>query len=182
MDRDKLIDLITVQNLVLLILCFGWLWLFPNPNLWAQIRIGPELWLALPAAALLLTAGALGIRWIPALRNAQLYLDRELFRHLRPRDLVQVGLLAGVAEELCFRGLLQSAWGLIPASLCFGLLHLPGFQHWAYAVWATLMGLCLGLIYLYFDNLLLVMLIHAGNNSLALLLWPKLRSGFETQS
>ena len=125
MNRDDLLRLLLVQNLVLLILSFGWLYVFPNPAVYAAIRVEPALLWALPAAIALLGAGALAVTLIPALRKAQLYVARQLFESLGPQDIVSVGLLAGVAEELFFRGLVQNAWGLIPASLLFGIMHLP---------------------------------------------------------
>ncbi|HEY9842902.1 MAG TPA: CPBP family intramembrane glutamic endopeptidase [Candidatus Obscuribacterales bacterium] len=181
MNRNELLGLITVQNLVLLILSFGWLWFFPNPQLLGDIRFEARLLWSLPVAVGLLVAGALAIRWIPALRAAHQFLDHEIFRHLLPSDGLYLGLLTGVAEELMFRGLLQNAWGLLPASLCFGVLHLPGLRHWAYAVWATLMSLVLGGLYLLTDNLLLVMLVHIINNTLALVLWPRMRKWYREE-
>lgn len=175
LDREQVLRLLTIQNLVLLILCFGWLCFFPRPELYASIKLDSTLLWVLPLALGLLTASSLAIVLIPALRQAQAYLDKQIFSHLKPSDGLYVGLLTGVAEELCFRGLLQNAWGILPASLCFGLLHMPSLQYWPYAIWAGLMGLALGGIYLLSDNLLLVMLVHALNNLLAVVLLPQLR-------
>lgn len=175
MTRGEILRLLTVQNLLMLIFCFGWLMFFPRPAFWQSIRIEPLLLGCLPATAVLFLASLLALRWIPPLRRAQAFLDQELFRQLRPRDAVYVSLLPGVAEEMLFRGLLQPAWGLAWTSLAFGLMHLPALRHWSYAVWAALMGLLLGSLYLLSGNLLLVILTHLGNNTLSLLLWPRFR-------
>lgn len=172
MTRAEILRLITVQNLVLLIVCLGWLWIWPNPGLLAAIRVDGQLFWAPLAALAMLAAGSVVMRLVPPLRRAQLFLDQALFSKLLPQDAFYLGLLPGVAEELMFRGLLQQSWGLLPAAVSFGLLHVPGLEHWSYAVWATLMGLALGAVYLHTGNLLLVMLIHVLNNVLALLLWP----------
>lgn len=77
-----------------------------------------------------------------------------------------VSLLAGVGEELLFRGVIQDALvepvGLWPAlalaSVIFGLLH------WitpAYGLIATLVGAYLGAIYIWTGNLLAPIVIHA---------------------
>ncbi|MEQ9364540.1 MAG: CPBP family intramembrane glutamic endopeptidase, partial [Leptospirales bacterium] len=90
-----------------------------------------------------------------------------LFHKLSVFDLLLISLLAGVGEELLFRGLLQPAigyWtgplgGLLVASVLFGLAHLitP-----TYAIMAGLMGLVIGWSSMYTENLLTAILIHAA--------------------
>ena len=91
---------------------------------------------------------------------------RPWFRSCTLFDLATVALLAGLSEELLFRGLLQdlvSRWfhpwlALACASLLFGLLHTitP-----TYALLATLMGGYLGWLYLRTGNLLVAVVAHA---------------------
>lgn len=168
--------MLTVQNLCLLIGAFAWLWFEPRPELFASIRFDDSLLYAVPLAVLMLLLSTLGILTIPALQRAHLYLDHLLFKHFQSSDAIYIGVVAGVAEEFVFRGLLQSAWGLIPASLCFGFMHLPALRHYSFAIWATLMGLLLGVVYQFTGNLLLVMLAHILNNSFALWIWPRFRA------
>ncbi len=176
--RKELLKLVLLQNSALLLSSATWLWFFPNSRLWTQLRLEPVLIVAPFFALLLIAAGAMAMRLFKPLREAQLWLDQQLFSILKPQDALLIGLLTGIAEELCFRGLLQNSWGLLTASFVFGLMHMPGLQHWAYAVWACCMGLVLGLIYQYSDNLLLVMAVHVCNNCLALWLWPRLRAAY----
>lgn len=176
--RKELLKLVLLQNSLLLLSSAAWLWFFPNPRLWGQLKFELALVLSPFLALLLIAAGAIAMRLFKPLREAQLWLDQQLFSILKPQDALFIGLLTGIAEELCFRGLLQNSWGLLPASIVFGLMHMPGLQHWAYAVWASCMGLVLGLMYLYTDNLLLVMAVHVWNNCLALWLWPRLRTAY----
>ncbi|MFL5242479.1 MAG: CPBP family intramembrane glutamic endopeptidase [Gemmataceae bacterium] len=88
-------------------------------------------------------------------------------------DLALLSLLAGIGEEMLFRGVIQAsldAWlgpwlALALASLVFGLLHAltP-----AYAVLATLAGAYLGFIWLAAGNLLVVIEAHALYDFIAL--------------
>ncbi len=82
-------------------------------------------------------------------------------------DLAGIALLAGLGEEMLFRGVLQGAFsrwmdnvwlGLVLASILFGLVHAitP-----TYALFATLLGLYLGWLWLVQGNLLLVVVAHA---------------------
>lgn len=84
-----------------------------------------------------------------------------------------LSLLAGVGEELLFRGAVQG-WlslhlgpgpALLLASLLFGLVH---FVSLAYCVVATGLGVVLGTAYLWSGSLGLVMAWHALYDLLAL--------------
>ncbi len=101
-----------------------------------------------------------------------------LFHRLSIFDLLLISLLAGVGEELLFRGLLQPAigyWtgpigGLIAASVLFGLAHLitP-----TYAIMAGLMGAVIGWASMYTENLLTAIVIHAAYDFIALTFFLK---------
>jgi membrane protease YdiL (CAAX protease family) len=91
-------------------------------------------------------------------------------------DLIWMGLLPGLSEELLFRGVMLPAIGLnvngvIFSSLCFGVLHLSGLQQWPYVVWATVIGLVLGTSALVSGNLLVPIAAHITTNLLASLVW-----------
>jgi membrane protease YdiL (CAAX protease family) len=87
--------------------------------------------------------------------------------------LMTLSVLAGVGEELLFRGAVQGwlAWHLndalaiLLASLLFGLVHYLSF---AYFVMATGLGLVLGIAYWMTDSLLLVMVWHGVYDIIAL--------------
>jgi membrane protease YdiL (CAAX protease family) len=88
-------------------------------------------------------------------------------------DLLGISILAGLGEEMLFRGVLQSkfilwagvGWGVAIASVLFGLLHAVTP---AYTVLATLMGAYLGVVFWWTNNLLVVVLMHALYDFLAL--------------
>lgn len=89
-----------------------------------------------------------------------------LFRDRRQGPIVLVSLLAGFGEELLFRGVLQ-VWltdliGVVLAVLlvavAFGLVH---YLSRMYFLFATGLGLYLGLLYEVTGNLLVVCLVHA---------------------
>lgn len=60
---------------------------------------------------------------------------------LRWPEMVILSGLAGLSEEVFFRGVLQQEIGIVCASLVFGMLHAISLP---YVVWATLMGGYLG--------------------------------------
>ncbi|MEE2763680.1 MAG: CPBP family intramembrane glutamic endopeptidase [Pseudomonadota bacterium] len=90
-----------------------------------------------------------------------------------PAVLVLLSVLAGVGEELLFRGAVQG-WlvahtgpvtALLAASVLFGLVHYVSFT---YFLVATGLGLILGAAYLFSESLLLVMVWHAVYDMIAL--------------
>ena len=124
-------------------------------------------------------ASSLVYRLWPAYRlSADYYLEFVLKPLLWP-DLIWVGLLPGLSEELLFRGVMLPAFGLnvtgvVVSSLCFGILHISGFQHWPYIIWATAVGLLLGYSALATGNLLVPIVAHIFTNLVASCFW-KLR-------
>jgi hypothetical protein len=62
---------------------------------------------------------------------------------IRPRHALAFGLLAGIPEEILFRGALQPIIGLLGASILFGLAHAVTRLYMVYAIIA---GLLLGLL------------------------------------
>jgi hypothetical protein len=99
------------------------------------------------------------------------FLEEEvfpLFQSLSTRDVVVLVVLAGVGEEILFRGAIQQEIGLWGASVLFGILHGPSRSLWVLAVWATLMGAALGLLYQASGNLVVPALAHALYDGVAL--------------
>lgn len=111
----------------------------------------------------------------PYKKSANYYLEIVLKPLVIP-DLIWLGLLPGLSEELLFRGVMLPALGydhiaVIMSSLCFGILHLSGTQQWAYVIWATIVGIILGYSALLSDNLLVPVVAHAVNNLVSSCLW-----------
>ena len=91
-----------------------------------------------------------------------------LFRRASVSDLLVVAALAGLGEELLFRGVLQDEFGIWIASAVFGLLHGPSRELWPLALWATVMGVLLGALYQASGNLFVPALAHALYDGAAL--------------
>lgn len=84
---------------------------------------------------------------VPSLhRVGRLLMSVVDMRALRFHHALLLGLLAGIPEEILFRGAMQPAWGLLLASVIFGALHAISF---AYFLYATGAGLLLGLLALW---------------------------------
>lgn len=100
----------------------------------------------------------------------------EVFKDMAhaPLGMVSIALVAPLVEELVFRAGIEGymlrhggkAWIAIGvSSLAFGLIHLNPVQ----VVFATLVGLLLGLLYWRTRHIWLCALVHITNNALALI-------------
>ncbi|TVQ01562.1 MAG: CPBP family intramembrane metalloprotease [Planctomycetaceae bacterium] len=99
---------------------------------------------------------------------------------LRPMELIAISIAAGVGEELLVRGWLMAWWigplesatpvrlavALIGSALVFGLMH-PVTP--IYVVLATLMGIYLGWVVIWTENLLIAIVAHAAYDAVQLL-------------
>ena len=85
-------------------------------------------------------------------------------------EIAALALLSGLVEEILFRGAIQPVFGLIPASLLFGLAHFvprKAFLPWsAYAVFA---GFLLGSLFELTHNLVPPVLAHSVINFVLIL-------------
>ena len=122
------------------------------------------------------TASSLVYRLWPAYRrSADFYLEFVLKPLILP-DIIWVGLLPGLSEELLFRGVMLPALGfnitgVIISSICFGVLHLSGSEQWPYVVWATAVGLLFGFSALLTGNLLVPLVAHVLTNLVSSYSW-----------
>lgn len=161
--------------IVLLVVAKLWLYLGNVTLLPVQFTVNSLIWgLSLGAGITLLSS--LVYRLWPAYgRSAEQYLKLVLTPLLLP-DLIWLGLLPGLSEELVFRGVMLSALGanitaLIISSLCFGILHYSGSQQWPYVIWATVVGLTLGYVTLVTGNLAIPIVAHIFTNFISGCFW-----------
>jgi uncharacterized protein len=185
LTRSQLLVAMGVTAVMLLVVAKLWLQLGSVSLLSIQLT-GWEALLGLGVGGLITGGSSLVYRLWPAYRkSADLYLNLVLKPLLWP-DLIWLGLLPGLSEELLFRGVMLPALGLdtsalILSSLCFGILHMSGWEQWPYAIWATVVGLLLGFCALSTGNLLVPIVAHIVTNLVSSLLW-KLDNGGRTNS
>lgn len=192
LTRRQIVGLaITVEAvLVVIALAGAWWWKLPL-----------ERWLFWSTEVALVGIGGAGVllgclllcHRFPAGQIARLMklvdeLVKPLFRECRTVDVLVISIVAGVGEELLFRGLIQggltlwlvpalgpgsgTALALVVASVLFGLAHYLSLE---YAVFATVLGMMLGAMFIVTGNLLVPILAHAIYDFVALLILTRNR-------
>ena len=161
--------------IVLLVAAKLWLYLGNVVLLPVQFTVNGLLWGLTLGLGITIISGLIYRIWPAYGRSADQYLKLILTPLLWP-DLIWLGLLPGLSEELVFRGVMLSALGantaaLIISSLCFGILHFSGSQQWPYVIWATVVGLILGYVTLLTGNLLVPIVAHVFTNFISGCLW-----------
>ena len=110
-----------------------------------------------------------GNRWPgDSLRHVCGVIVRPLFEHVTVGQIVLVSVLAGVAEEMLFRGVLQPMIGLPAASVIFGAVHIGGRGFIGYGVWAACIGAVFGWLMVGTGGLLAPIVAHGVYDAIAL--------------
>jgi len=129
------------------------------------------------AAGPMLAAFFAAVRWpVGPLAGIKDFTDRVIRPLMMPCSLVDlagIALLAGLGEEMLFRGVLQDSFArwmplwvaIVMAAVLFGVLHAVTPT---YAVLATVVGAYLGGLYLWTGNLLAAIVAHAVYDFVAL--------------
>lgn len=175
LSRNQVLILIAVTALILLAIAKAWQAL-GNVSLFS--------WAITAAATTQGLALALGISGLSALiyalwpayrRSADQYLTFVL-KPLGWGDLLWLGLLPALSEELLFRGVMLPAFGsgaiaLVLSSVIFGVLHWGSREQWPYGLWATTIGFLLGGAAIATGNLYVSVLAHGCTNWIAAIVW-----------
>ena len=175
LSRTQVLIAMAVTAVVLLIIAktsqyFGSIAMLPLHWETTHLILGVGIGIGITAASSVLYRV-----WDAYQRSAEIYLDMVLKPLLLP-DLIWLGLLPGLSEELLFRGVMLPAiglnWvGIALSSLLFGVLHMSSPQQWAYVVWATIVGGLLGFCAVETGNLLVPIAAHITTNLLSSYLW-----------
>lgn len=160
---------------VLLIIAKLWLYLGAVSLLKLTLTPPDFAWGIALAAGIVMASSVVYRLWPDYRRSADTYLELVI-KPLNWPDLIWLGLLPGLSEELLFRGVMLPALGLnvlalVVSSLVFGVLHLSGEQQWPYVIWATVVGLALGYSALATGNILVPIVAHVLTNLASSSLW-----------
>jgi uncharacterized protein len=175
MSRGQILIVMAVTALILLIVTRAWMYFGPItlfPCRFSPAAIGWGVGFAIVIAI----ASALVYQVWPQYRASADYYVQLVVKPLLWPDLMWLGLLPGLSEELLFRGVMLPAFGrnwegIAISSLCFGALHLSGWKQWPYLVWATVVGGVLGFSAVWSGNLLVPIVAHALTNVISAAIW-----------
>lgn len=175
LSRTQILIVMGVTAVILLAIAKLWQHLGEITLLKWQVTGESSLWGVGLAALIIVMSGIIYQVWPAYRESADSYLQLVIKPLVWP-DLIWLGLLPGLSEELLFRGVMLPALGLnllavIVSSLVFGVLHLSNLQQWPYVIWATIVGFLLGYTALITGNLYVPIIAHILTNWVSSSLW-----------
>lgn len=137
--------------------------MFFDPRTWAL-----DLLWGLAAGAALVAVWLAGRALLPIARELEDTLA-DLLGGLDLSQTLALALISGFAEEVFFRGAVQGAFGIVPATLLFALLHGgPGRPFLLWTLFALIAGATFGALTLYRGDLLAPVTAHVLVNAVNL--------------
>ncbi len=133
--------------------------LFPlTTHLPRDILLG-TFWALLPLALFifLLSGKADSIPIIGSLKKTIITDIKGIFSKTKLIDICLISIMAGFAEELLFRGVIQVKLGIVAASIIFGFLH---FLTPVYCIIAIFMGFYIGVLFYVYQSILIPIQLH----------------------
>ncbi|MGL6338645.1 MAG: lysostaphin resistance A-like protein [Waterburya sp.] len=175
LSRTQILVFMGITAILLLMVAKIWQTLGAVKLLSVQFTTQALIWSLGLAVGITITSGLIYRLWPAYRRSADIYLELVI-KPLMWADLIWLGLLPGLSEELLFRGVMLPALGLnltavIISSALFGVLHLSGAGQWPYVVWATIVGFALGYCALVTGNLVVPVVAHIITNLVSSFLW-----------
>jgi uncharacterized protein len=175
LSRNQILIFMGITAIVLMAIAKIWQKLGRVPLLPVQFNTQALFWSLGLAAGITIASSIIYRLWPAYRRSADIYLEMVI-KPLEWTDLIWLGLLPGLSEELLFRGVMLPALGLdlvavLVSSVLFGVLHLSGNGQWAYVVWAAIVGFALGYCALVTGNLVVPVVAHIITNLVSGLLW-----------
>ncbi|NJM27327.1 MAG: CPBP family intramembrane metalloprotease [Pseudanabaena sp. RU_4_16] len=175
MTRSQILIAMAITAIVLLVFAKAWMYLFAVQIV--PLNLVPQnfmLGIGIGTGIALLSSLIYEV-WPAYRKSADTYLEMVL-KPLEMPDLIWLGVLPGISEELLFRGVALPGLGmnvvaLTISSVVFGSLHMASPKHWPYTIWAMAIGFCLGTVTLVTGSLAPAIVAHIFTNSLSGLIW-----------
>lgn len=147
---------------------------------WPSVLV--DLGLGVATGLSLVGVWALARRHVPAARRLEDEL-RDLLGGIDSGEVLALALLSGLAEELFFRGAVQSAFGWVVATVLFTLLHIgPGSSFRLWTLFAGVAGLMFAGLVVWRQSLLAAIVAHVVVNCVNLHHLVRSTSGPITES
>lgn len=87
-------------------------------------------------------------------------INEKLFKNSSVWEIFQIAFVVAICEEILFRGLLQTSFGLIFASTIFALVHFRYLKKPILLISIVIISFYLGFLYEITGNLLITIIVH----------------------
>lgn len=162
-DRDLRFNLYITQALILFVCIILSYWLFDDIDSFLAMWQWKPLSIVLfggGAALVIILIDYVAMRVFPESWFDDGGINERMFRGLSIPHLLGVTLLIGTCEELLFRGILQTHFGLVAASVMFAVLHVRYIAKPFLFSFVLVISIAFGYLFAYTGNLLVTIFAH----------------------
>ncbi len=125
------------------------------------------IWLVgVPAGLLIVCIDALFMKFLPSSYYDDGGLNEKLFSKRKGWEILFIAAIVATCEEILFRGIIQTHFGLVISSIIFALIHYRYLFNWFLFLNITLLSFLIGVIYEWTENLLVTIAMHFVIDSL----------------
>jgi uncharacterized protein len=162
-DKDLLFHLYATQLLLLAVstilgfILFNDFSSFFDLFFWGDLNI---LYIGAGAGIAVVLADLLLMKVVPASYYDDGGLNERIFRNRNPVHIAVIAAIVAFCEELLFRGIIQTHFGLLVSSVIFAAVHYRYLFNWFLFVNITVLSFLIGIIYLKTGNLAVTIVMH----------------------
>ncbi|MDQ0257675.1 membrane protease YdiL (CAAX protease family) [Evansella vedderi] len=161
-DKELLLNLYFTQFLMLGLALIGSRiltgnWLYPFTFIQWNVN---HIIIGITAAVFVVVVELILAKFLPRKWFDDGGINERIFKGRHPLHIGFISLIVGISEEVMFRGLLQTTFGIIPASLIFALIHIRYLHNYFLFSFTILLSFFLGFLFYLTENLLTVIICH----------------------
>ncbi|MEH7387882.1 type II CAAX endopeptidase family protein [Bacillus sp. JJ1521] len=162
-DKEIVFHLYLTQGILLLISLVLGFFLFDNWSSFIKLWNWKDwniLFIGSAFALIVVVIDFLLMKWLPEAMYDDGGINERIFQKRSIPHIFILCLLISFSEEILFRGVIQTHFGLLIASIIFALLHVRYLYKWVLLISVVLLSFLLGYIYELYQNLWITVYAH----------------------
>jgi uncharacterized protein len=161
-DKELTFHLYVTQVLLLIVSFILGLFLFKDFSYlklikWDDFQI---IKFGVPSGILVVLIDVILMKQLPSSYYNDGGLNERIFRNKSTLQIAWITAIVAFSEEMLFRGMIQTKFGLIIASIVFALIHYRYLFNWFLFLNIILLSFLIGFIYVFTNNLAVTIVMH----------------------
>jgi uncharacterized protein len=161
-DKELTFHLYLTQVLLLIVSFILGLFLFKDFSYlklikWDDFQI---IKFGVPSGILVVLIDVILMKQLPSSYYNDGGLNERIFRNKSTLQIAWITAIVAFSEEMLFRGMIQTKFGLIIASIVFALIHYRYLFNWFLFLNIILLSFLIGFIYVFTNNLAVTIVMH----------------------
>ncbi|MDR4888752.1 type II CAAX endopeptidase family protein [Fredinandcohnia sp. QZ13] len=162
-DKEIVFHLYLTQGILLVVSLVLGFFFFDNWSLFTKLWNWKDwniLFIGSAFALVVVIVDLLLMKWLPEAMYDDGGINERIFQKRSIPHIFILCLLISFSEEILFRGVIQTHFGLFIASLIFAVLHVRYLYKWVLLTSVVLLSFLLGYIYELYQNLWITVYAH----------------------